>query len=207
VETRPSTSPDPDGLMDGLVLPSAGTGPLLQRDYWAVIRGCDLSPPEIGDLLAREFARFAPEELVTFERVDGRDDPLQPGDELKVDIRLAGGCRVRVLHRDRNSLTLGTLAGHPEAGRITFGAYRNDDGEVVVHIRSRARSSSGAAFAGFMTAGEPMQTNSWTDFIDRVANSVGEGVVGAIHAETRKIDDEPEDPRTFCSPTFRARGT
>ncbi|HUE95701.1 MAG TPA: hypothetical protein VMN39_03530, partial [Longimicrobiaceae bacterium] len=77
---------------------------------------------------------------------------------------------------------------------------------VIFHIRSRARSSSGANYLGLLTAGDPMQTNTWTDFIDRLAHTVGDGILGKIHAETKEIEDEPEDPATVCSPTFQAVG-
>jgi len=195
-------------LADGLARASAGSGPLLQRDYWAVIASCRLSPSEVTDLVARDFCAIAPEALVRFQRCDVAPaaHALEVGDELAVSIRAAGDCRVRVIHRDRNSLTLGTLEGHPEAGRITFGAYRNEPGDVIFQIRSRARASSGVRYAGFVAVGEPMQTTAWTDFIDRLAHIAGDGVIGAIHAETREVDDEPEDPPTICSPTFAARG-
>jgi hypothetical protein len=113
---------------------------------------------------------------------------------------------VRVVHRDAQSLTLGTLAGHPEAGRITFGAYRNDYRDVVFHIRSRARSSTQLRYAGFLAGGESLQTLAWTDFVAAVAFTFGDGVIGAIHADTRRIPDEPDDPRVACGPTFRAEG-
>jgi hypothetical protein len=193
-------------LVKGLTLATEGSGPLLQRDYWAVIRQCTLSPAELMARVARDFCVFAPPDLVRFERVDSAAGPLEPGEELEVAIRMAGRFRVRVLHRDRNSLTLGTMRGHPEAGRITFGAYRNGPGDVIFHIRSRARSSSRSRLAGFVTAGEPMQTTTWTDFIDRLAHTVGYGVIGSLHAETVEIDDEAGDPETVCSPTFRAVG-
>ena len=197
-----------ESLTDGLVVASDGSGPLLQRDYWAVIAGCRLAPSELAELVAANFATFAPEALVHF-RPSGETTAAQPlsvGDELDVSIRLAGSCRVRVVHRDRNSLTLGTVEGHPEAGRITFGAYRNDGGDVVFHIRSRARASSELRWAGFVAAGEPMQTTTWTDFIDRLAHTAGDGVAGVIHAETCEIDDETDDPATAHSPTFVAVG-
>ena len=57
------------------------------------------------------------------------------------------------------------LTGHPEAGRITFGAYRTVDGDVVFHIRSRACSSSLFNYLGFLVGGDPMQTATWTDFV------------------------------------------
>ena len=105
------------------------------------------------------------------------------GDELDIDIRLAGSCAVRVVHRDANSLTLGTLEGHPEAGRITFGAYRNDRGDVVFHIRSRARSSGLTKYLEFLAGGDPMQTNTWVDFINAVAMTVGSGIDDGIRVE------------------------
>jgi hypothetical protein len=203
---RTGMTSDLEELLKDLLLPSRGTGPLLQRDYWGVIENCRMTPREVADLVAREFPRFAPEELVRFERVGEVEGPLAVGDELEVSIRLVGRCRVRVVHRDANSITLGTLEGHPEAGRITFGAYRDEGGQVIFHIRSRARSASGIRYAAYVAAGEAMQTTTWTDFIDRVAHSVGDGVAGVIHAEKKVIEDEGEDPETICSPTFLASG-
>lgn len=204
--TRESMAEKLAKLREGLILAIQGSGPLLQRDYWAVIRGCRLTPPELAELVASDFCSFAPEELVGFERLDGSEGAMEVGAEMRVDIRAAGRCGVRVLHRDRNSITLGTLEGHPEAGRITFGVYPNRDGEVVFHIRSRARSSSAATYAAFLAAGEPMQTTTWTDFIDCVAHRAGDGVIGVIHVSTEEIEDESDDPETTCSPTFLARG-
>jgi hypothetical protein len=191
-----------------LLLPEAGTGPLLQRDYWAVIQDCQLRPTDIMDLVSRRFPEFAPAELCIFKRVDEarKDEPLELGDELTVRIRGAGTFGVRVIHKDRQSLTLGTLPGHPEAGRITFGAYPNDLGDVIFHIRSRARSGSTFHYWGFVTAGEAMQTNTWTEFVLRAAVTVGKGVVGAIHADTVELEEEPEGADVAHDPTFLARG-
>lgn len=183
-------------------LAASGAGPLLQRDYWAVIDGCALSPARFGALLATRFAELAPAELVRFSPA-APDRPLAVGDELVVEIRMAGQCGVRVLHADANSLTLCTLRGHPEAGRITFGAYRDVRGEVVFHIRSRARSSSPSRYAGFLALGEPMQTNTWTAFVDRVAHITGRGVRGRIHIETRELDPRSDDEDR---PTYLAEG-
>lgn len=182
-----------------------GKGPLLQRDYWAVLRNCDLDAREVASFVRKHFPTFPPEPLVVFRRRDGADGPLEVGEELEVDIRMAGTTAVRVVHTNDNSVTLATVEGHPEAGRITFGAYPNDRGDVVFHIRSRARSSSSVNFAGFLTTGEPMQTNTWTDFIDVLAHLVGDGVVGAIHAETKELP-ETEASGITDEPTFIARG-
>ena len=192
-------------LSETLLTADDGCGPLLQRDYWAVIAGARLAPPEIAELLATRFTELAPAALVRFQRCDATaTSPLAPGDLLDVTILLAGSCQVQVLRRDDNSLTLGTLAGHPEAGRITFGAYRNAVGDVVFHIRSRARSSSRKCLVGYLAAGEAMQTNCWTDFINNLAATVGQGVVGVIRAETSELDADDDDP---TAPTFVAAGS
>ena len=151
---------------------------------------------------------LSPADLVAFRRVGAADRPLAPGDELDVDIRWAGACRVRVVSREKQSITLATLSGHPEAGRITFGAYRNDYRDVVFHIRSRARSGSWAHHVGFLTAGEAMQTNTWTDFVQAVAYTFGGGIIGCVHADIRRMrqSEEPATDETACSPTFRAEG-
>lgn len=193
-------------LEDELLPATEGSGPLLERDYWGVIRGCRMKPSEVMQLVRSRFSEFAPPELVRFRRADGTDEPLQEGDRLDIDIKMAGEASVCVIHRSPTSITLATLVGHPEAGRITFGAYRNDRGDVIFHIRSRARSGSGVKYAGFLAIGEAMQTSTWTDFIDRVAHTVGEGIVGAIRAETRERDDLPEDALEAPAPTFSARG-
>jgi hypothetical protein len=188
---------------DELQRQEMGAGPLQQRDYWAVIRNPDVDPSELIDALCSRFPALAPKALVRFAPT--LDRPLELGDEMGVRIAGAGEFRVRVVHRDRQSLTLATLTGHPEAGRITFGAYRNRRGELVFHIRSRARASSRARLLGFRLAGDPMQTNTWTDFINRVAATFGRGVAGVVHAEKRTVRPEPGD-HEVDRPTFLARG-
>jgi hypothetical protein len=183
-----------------------GYGPLLQRDYWAVIRECRFKPSEVMEQVSERFWEFAPEDLCFFARSDGVKSRLKAGDVLEIDIRMSAHCRVRVLHHDRNSITLGTLPGHPEAGRITFGAYRNLKRDVIFHIRSRARSSNAPTYAGFLAVGEAMQTNTWTDFVNRVAFTMGEGVVSTVHAETSRVDEESESADDIAEPTFVARG-
>jgi hypothetical protein len=185
-----------------------GYGPLLQRDYWAVIRDCRLRPTRIMALVASRFAEFAPEEICRFARRPGARGPLARSEELAIHIRGAGFCAVRVLHLDASSLTLATLPGHPEAGRITFGAYRNDRGEAVFHIRSRARASTARNYVGFLVVGEAMQTDTWVEFVNRVAATVGSGVRDVIHAETRALDEREtaEDDANPTEPTYRAAG-
>ncbi len=189
--------------MDARLLPaSQGVGPLLQRDYWAVLAACRLTPSEVIGHIRQHFCEFPPSSLVRFETA-GR---IGVGAHLDITIMPAQRCGVRVIHDDAQSFTLATLEGHPEAGRITFGAYRNQAGEVIFHIRSRARSSSGPKRLGFLAIGDAMQTNTWTDFITNVAAGIGAQVKDVIHADTQEVEPEPEDDEPLESPTFLAVG-
>ena len=179
-----------------------GAGPLLQRDYWAVLTECRLKPSELMAHIKSNFCTFPPAALVEFV-IDG---PLRKDARLDILIKPGQHCGVRVIHEDAQSLTLATLAGHPEAGRITFGTYRNAADEVILHIRSRARSGTLLKRIGFLAIGDAMQTNTWADFIRNAATSVGAHITGVIHADTQEVDEEPEDADPPCTPTFRAVG-
>lgn len=172
------------------------------RDYWAVLSGCPLSPSALMRRVKDRFCELPPESLVLFAAPQG----VSPGSELVIEIIPGQHCGVRVIHQDAQSLTLATLPGHPEAGRITFGSYRNSGGEVIFHIRSRARSSSAVNLVGFMAIGEAMQTNTWTDFISRTASLAEAQIRDAIQTETNEVEDTPADGHPLDSPTFVASG-
>lgn len=178
-----------------------GVGPLLQRDYWAFVDRPEVGAHGVTDVLRARFCEIAPPDLVRFRRLKG-EGTLELGDELEVRIRFAGHYYVRVIHLDANSITLGTLDGHPECGRITFGAYRHASGKLIVHIRSRARSSGLPMRTGFVAVGDPMQVQTWSGFIERLAAVVGRGVLDFVYEETSEHDDEPNED---C-PTFVAEG-
>ncbi len=183
---------------------SEGVGSLLQRDYWAVLKACSYSPPELAMLIREKFTAFPPEKLVVFQRRGGKQGPLEAGDELHVNIRMESQTAVRVIHVGAASITLGTAKQHPEAGRITFGAYCNKRDDVIFHIRSRARSNSLTDYTGFMTMGDPMQLNTWTGYIDRLAHMVADGVIGTIHVEEQEVKQKRDD-EAMDAPTFIAR--
>lgn len=181
---------------------TTGTGPLLQRDYWAVLADCSLSPSDLMQKVKAHFCELPPTALVDFAAPQG----VGLNEELDIVIKPGQHCRVRVLHEDAQSLTLGTLEGHPEAGRITFGAYRNRAGAVIFHIRSRARSKDASRLLGFFAIGEAMQTDTWTDFINNTAVLARARIDGPIRADTEKVDIEADDEQAVPAPTFRAVG-
>jgi hypothetical protein len=189
-------------MRDTLLPATRGSGPLLQRDYWAVLADCPLKPSELMAYVKSHFCELPPSALVEFVAAEG------VGRDARLDILIRPGqrCAVRVIHEDTQSVTLATLDGHPEAGRITFGSYRNATGAVIFHIRSRARSTSLLKRMGFLAIGDAMQTNTWTDFIRNTAESVRARIPDAIHADTQHVEELPEDDEPLHSPTFLAVG-
>jgi len=192
-------------LNEGVQLAPSGAGALLQRDYWAAIDQCRVSPAQLMADLRLRFCEFPPADLVSFRRAAHCDQPLAVGDELEIVIRMAGECRVRVTACDEHSVTFSTLQGHPEAGRITFGSYRHESGAVIFHIRSRSRSGDAKFATGFLTIGEAMQTNTWVDFVRTSASTYGAGVLGEVHAETAEVEATPDDDDVSRA-TFTASG-
>ena len=150
----------------------------------------------------QQFCRLPPASLVGFTAAGG----IARGARLDIVIRPGQQCAVSVIHDDDQSLTLGTLEGHPEAGRITFGSYQNAAGDVIFHIRSRARSTTAMTRLGFMAIGDAMQTNTWTDFIRNAASLAGASISGVIHADTETVDERPDDDEPLREPTFLATG-
>jgi hypothetical protein len=65
-------------------------------------------------------------------------------------------------------------------------------------------------YLGFTTVGDPMQTNTWTEFVNRVALTAGDGPMRAIHADVSVLRGEDADKVTQedddTSPTFIAAG-
>lgn len=185
------------------ILPATrGTGPLLQRDYWAVLDSCPLKPSELMARVKADFCRLPPASLVQFTAPDG----VISGSLIDILIKPGQRCWVSVIHEDAQSITFATLEGHPEAGRITFGAYRNAEQSVIFHIRSRARSTTRLQRLGFLLIGDAMQTTTWTDFINNVAVLAGTSISGVVHADSVEVEEEPGDDEPLRAPTYRAVG-
>lgn len=181
---------------------TGGHGPLLQRDYWAVLDGASCDPEGILRQVSATFERHAPAVTAQFHRADAAEGPLNVGEELAIQIALIGKCRVRVVHHTARSLTLRTLQGHPEAGRITFGAYRDEGGRLVFQIRSRTRAATRLNYLGYWLMGKQLQARCWINFIASVAERCGGTIVGRIHVRTNPIEEEPGDGPGDDSPTL-----
>jgi hypothetical protein len=99
---------------------------------------------------------------------------------------------------------LRTIAGHLEAGRITFGAYRDEENRLVFHIRSRSTINGPIRYLGYRLIGMPIQERIWVTFVERVTQAVGGKVVGQVCVETRKTPETASDRGDAQTPTFMA---
>ena len=180
-----------------------GTGPLFQRDYVGVLSGGSDSPESLGKIVRERFVEFGPPETAAFEHDGGtKGAPLQVGDELAIRIGGFMPCRVRVVHVDDTSLTLRTMAGHPEAGRITFRSSRDDQGRLNFCIRSRARAGGLIHYIGFLVLGRTMQARCWIRFIGKVAEACGARLEGPVRVSTRRVQEDPSDCEGCDHSTF-----
>jgi hypothetical protein len=179
-----------------------GYGPLFERDYSATIEGAGCTPEQVGAMIRERFEEFAPPETAVFRRDGDKAGPLRPGDELEIGIALRGRCKVRIILADARGLTLRTLVGHPEAGRISFGAGRDPQGRLTFRILSRTRASGPLNFLGFWILGKQLQSRCWIRFIDRVAEACGGRIDGRIRVRTRKVAEDAADRGERDTPTF-----
>lgn len=181
---------------------SSGHGPLWHRDYRAEISGSASTPEALLNLVRADFAAFSPPELAAFH--SERSTPLAVGDEMKVVIKGYGECTVRCVHLQANSFTLRTLDDHPEAGRISFGSYR-ENGNLVFRISSRARATDRLRHAGYKLIGQKMQTQTWLEFLKNVVEKTGGEMVGKIRVRAREVRSTLADLGELDTPTFIAK--
>ena len=180
-----------------------GIGPLLQRDYLAVVRDSPMAPEDVLMRMRTDFPRFSPDALARFTRPEGETGPLQLGQTMHVFITGVGHCAVQVSHLDVDSFTLRTLHGHMEAGRITFSATCSEAGFLEVRIRSRARISDVPRLLSYLMLGRAVQTKIWTTFLERVAEATGGRLLGSVTVATDHVQDSLRDLGIAEGPTLQ----
>lgn len=195
---------DQDTPDEPVQVASDGAGPLWQRDYFAAITNTDYAPEDVLKLLLREFPRFSPDIAAQFVRRGDGPQELQLGEELDIALKGYGPCAVRIVRIDPRSMTFRTIDGHLEAGRITFGAYRDEHNHLVFHIRSRSTIKGPLRYLGYRMIGMPIQERIWVTFVERVAQALGGKIVDKVHVESHKMVETASDRGEAQSPTFLA---
>ena len=104
--------------------------------------------------------------------VDGNGNPsdFQKGSYIKIDIDgpMNNGY-VKVVgmedKKDKLTTTFGTMEGHIEKGKITFGLQENKDGTITFSINSKSEVDMGMAPEGFS---RDQQKQSWQEVLSNI---------------------------------------
>ncbi len=187
-------------------LANEGVGPLMQRDYVAIIEEPLLTPEQAMQNLLENFVSLSPAHLARFNRPSMASGCLQLDEGLEVAIIGNPLTAVRVCAIEERRLTLRTLRGHIEAGRITFGADCDPAGRLVLRIRSRARIHDPFRLVGYLLLGKHVQYRIWAIFLERWAAAAGGRRIGPILEETDCVQESLADLGRREAPTLPTTG-
>jgi hypothetical protein len=105
-----------------------------------------------------------------------------------INARTQGGpisTGVMVLYSGDNSFTLITPEGHPEAGWVTFSAYK-DGQDTILQVDVLARSSDPLYELAFRLAGSRVQDRIWTYVLTSLAEHLN--TQGELQVLRRLVD-------------------
>ncbi|WP_261665020.1 DUF1990 domain-containing protein [Deinococcus sp. Marseille-Q6407] len=177
---------------------SDGFGPLIERRYWIEFQQPQKSAAEIMGYIQRNIDEFSPKALADFEKAEGSERKLRPGDEFHITILGPWNGDVRVLEVSDSQFKLETLEGHPEAGEITFSIEPVEllDNALHFEIRSLARSRDGLVAVTYdkLGVGKKAQEITWVQFCQRVCEFAGGEAIGDV--QVRTLYEEDLDHRT-----------
>ena len=159
--------------VDGLktVSPVSGFGQMWEKIYRLFIQDSMYSPEYLISTLKSKFTDFQP----SFNRFFASDAGIKPGEIVLIDSMTPGGpvsTGVMILYSDETSFTFCTPEGHPEAGWVSFSAYR-DGGSTVVQIYGLTRSNDPLFEAAFHLVGTKIQIRIWKHVLASLAAHLG----------------------------------
>ena len=171
-----------------------GVGALYHRTYEVTFRAEGTSPEAIMAKLQADLNAPSAQALATFEKTRGEAGVLRIDDEYLIHITGPYNGPVRVGDVTPRSFRLLTLAGHMEAGEITFAvrpAERPD--EYVFRIESRARSHDRLVDLVYdkIPVARAAQTGMWDAYCRAVAtaNMTGEQNLDVV-IQTERRDEK-----------------
>jgi NADH dehydrogenase len=185
----------PTPLADGLrmladaapeQLPGDGVGTLERKRYWAVIEGSRYRAAELMPILRERITELIP---IEFAAEPGTPQVIERGVTLTAALPLRGNIQMRVEEVASDRFTFATLAGHPLAGVVSFGATdvaRGLEFEVTVH----ARAANPFDWLAMQTVGKAAQQSNWEDVVAKVV-ALSDGTARrGVESEVVALDEE-----------------
>ncbi len=164
--------------------PVNGFGQLWQKVFRLPINNPRITPEAVIVALEENFPAFQPSFNAFFPSRDG----IQPGAIVLIDSSTPGGpvsTGVVVLYADERSFTFMTPQGHPEAGFVSFSAFRAGD-RTIAQIHGLARANDPAYETAFRAVGSKIQRGIWTHVLRSLAAHLG--VADEITVEETCVD-------------------
>jgi len=164
--------------------PFQGFGQLWHKTYRIRLENQQLTPAEAIQIWKQNLPKFKPDEKRFYLSPAG----IKPGEIILINARTQGGpisTGVMVLYSGENSFTLITPQGHPEAGWVTFSAYK-DDLNTVLQVDVLARSSDPLYELAFRLVGTRVQDRIWTHVLTSLAGHLN--TRGEIQVFRRLVD-------------------
>lgn len=177
-------------------LPDEGHGPLFQRVYAVEFAGSRLKPEALMGRVKADLAAFSPRLLAHFKKTKGHPTAMQVGDEYHISILGPWNGSVRVVEVTPSSFTFITLAGHPEAGQITFSVEPlskvRRGMRFEIHSWARSRDMIVGLSYKEVGIGKEVQKNAWVTFCERVVKASGGRALGDVTVDT--VEEQHEGP-------------
>ncbi len=151
--------------------PVNGFGQLIQKVYTLTIKDTNISPEDCMLELKNNFAAFQP----SFNKFYPLGAGIEPGEITLIESMTPGGpvaTGVMILYSDDLSFTFMTPEGHPEAGFVSFSAFRNDIG-TITQIAGLTRANDPLFELAFHTLGSKIQKGIWIHVLTSLALHYG----------------------------------
>jgi len=172
--------------------PMQGFGQLWQKTYRISLPG-NISPEQAISTLKENFTKYQPPANRFFPPPEG----ISPGEVILINADTPGGLvvtGVMVLYAGPESFTFITPQGHPEAGWVTFSAFK-DNGFTTVQIEGLARAGDPVYELAFRIAGSRLQQSIWMNVLQSMLKHLN--VDGQVQVTPVRLDTRLQWNRLF----------
>ncbi len=189
----------PDGLRklaDSLPvqIPTEGVGSIIQKRFWAEVRGSRLSPEGLIERVRTRFGEMTPD-MLKVAAEPGAKSEICLDETLTLALPLRGNIQVRCVEQDPGALTLVTVSGHPLAAAVRLvcaplGAGQPEPGALRVEIQVFEQAANRVDWLAMLLGGEELQEATWKETISRIVKESGGTARDGVRHESERLDDE-----------------